>query len=71
MLSALLLTHVVAISATEPQDPYAEYKAKLVAVGKMAPNFIVKDDSGKEFDFHKNLKKTKAKATIINFWFAH
>ena len=70
MLTALLLTHVVATSAPVQEDPRARFKKNLIPIGKMAPNFVVKDDTGKEFDFYKNLKKTKAKATIINFWFA-
>lgn len=70
MLTALLLTHVLATSAPIQEDPLARIKKNMIQIGKMAPNFVVKDDSGKEFDFHKDLKKTKAKATIINFWFA-
>ena len=70
MLSALILTYAVAAPVVV-QDPMAQYKKNLVPIGKQAPQFVVKDDADKPFDFHKTLKDSKAKATILNFWFAH
>ena len=69
MLTALLLTHMVATSATVPQDRYAELKKNLIPIGTKVPNFKVKDDNGKDFDLYTFLKNTKTKATVLNFWF--
>jgi hypothetical protein len=70
MLSTLALACSLAAPATL-QDPYAEYKKDLVPIGKQAPQFLSKDDADAAFDFHKTIKESKAKATILNFWFAH
>jgi hypothetical protein len=51
------------------QDPYAQYKEKLVPIGTKVPNFIVKDENGKDFDLYKSFKK-ETKATLLNFWFS-
>ena len=68
MLSALLLTHVLAVGAPAVQDPMEQYMKNMVPVGKMAPNFVVNDAAGKKFELHKSFKKSKG--TIVNFWFA-
>ena len=69
MLTSLILAHVVLGGGQAQQDPYAQYKAKLVPIGKKVPNFTVKDENGKEFDLYKSFKK-ETKATLLNFWFS-
>ena len=71
MLSALILSTVVNMTATVQDDPYAQYKVNLPKIGSKAPNFKVKDEMGKDFDLHKSMKDKKVKATILNFWFEH
>ena len=69
MLSALILSTVVASATPVQEDPYAAYKKDLPKVGTKAPNFKVKDDNGKDFELYKSLKDKKVKATVLNFWF--
>ena len=70
MLSTLILALTV-LTAPVDQDPLAKYKVDLVPIGKMVPNFKVKDDNDKDFDLYKTFKNKNTKATILNFWFAH
>jgi len=68
MLSALLLSHVI---VTSPPIQDSALTKNFIPVGQKAPNFVVTDDNGKKFDLYKELKTSKPKATIINFWFVH
>ncbi len=69
MLTALILSQAVLLAQAGQQDPFAQYKVDLVPIGKKAPNFTVKNETGADFDLYKSMKK-ETKATLVNFWFS-
>ncbi|MBL8066513.1 MAG: hypothetical protein JNM34_11760 [Chthonomonadaceae bacterium] len=63
----MLISAIAASLVCGQQDPLAEYKAKLIPIGKPLPGFTLKLAKGGSLSLSQAIKGRKA--TLVNFWF--